>query len=67
MGAQGFMKGVGCLVVDIWYSGGGVMLKIESLDFRFPEVDISAKMYKHISEFTFSVFCWSNSNRQSFY
>ena len=43
------------------------MLKIESLDFRFPEVDISAKMYKHISEFTFSVFCWSNSNRQSFY
>ena len=44
------MKGVGCLVVDIWYLwGGGVMLKMESLDFRFPEVDISAKMYKHIS------------------
>ena len=51
MGGQGCMKGVGCLVVDILYSGGGgrVMLKIESLDFLFPEVDTSAKMYKHIS------------------
>ena len=33
--------GLGVRGVDGWYSGGGVMQKKESPDFRFPEVGIS--------------------------